>query len=420
MNGNQRRMTFFFDAASCSGCKACQIACKDRHDLEVGRLWRRVSEVAGGSWEQDGTAWRNTVYAYHLSISCNHCERPICLEGCPTKAITQRSDGVVLIEKDHCLGCGYCGWLCPYSAPQFQTEGGFMSKCSFCVEDLDNGIEPACVSACPVRALDAGDTEVLDARHGSADSAAGLAPLPAADLTEPALHLAPHADAPRSVEPETELTPRPPRGLREWSLVAFTLLSQTAAGVILWAAGLRWWLGRTGEGRPLDPMLLPLVVGLLVAAILVSTLHLGQPRNAWRSFLNLRSSWLSREILLVVMLTGTTAAAWWPNAPADAVGFRTLAAWLTVPTALAFLAGMAKVYMQRTVPVWNHWRTPLNFAVTAVLLGGLAVNVVFCSGGDIGVESTRLTMSWFALGLALFHQLMRRREYYSRYERLGI
>ena len=56
MSKRQRRMTFFFDAASCSGCKACQVACKDRHDLEVGRLWRRVSEVAGGSWERPETA----------------------------------------------------------------------------------------------------------------------------------------------------------------------------------------------------------------------------------------------------------------------------------------------------------------------------------------------------------------------------
>ena len=93
-------MTFFFDAASCSGCKACEVACMDRHGLEVGRLWRRVSEVTGGGWERDGAAWRNTVFAYHLSIACNHCERPICLEGCPSRAITRREDGVVLIEGD--------------------------------------------------------------------------------------------------------------------------------------------------------------------------------------------------------------------------------------------------------------------------------------------------------------------------------
>ncbi len=214
-----RRMTFYFDAASCSGCKACQIACMDRHGLAPDRPWRRVPEVAGGGWERDGAAWRNTVFAYHLSISCNHCERPICLEGCPTKAITRRDDGVVLIEPEHCLGCGYCSWTCPYSAPRLHAARGVMTKCSFCADDLDAGLEPACVAACPVRALDAGDPSDLADRHGSSDRAAGLAPLPPTDLTEPALHLTPHADGERSREPGVALTPRPPLGLREWSLV---------------------------------------------------------------------------------------------------------------------------------------------------------------------------------------------------------
>jgi len=390
MSEQQRRMTFFFDAASCSGCKACQVACKDRHGLEVGRLWRRVSEVAGGGWEQDGNAWRNTVFAYHLSMSCNHCERPICLEGCPAKAITKRADGVVLIEPDHCLGCGYCSWVCPYSAPRYQAERGFMSKCSFCADDLDAGLEPACVAACPVRALDAGDPAELVARHGSSASGAGMPPLPDTGLTEPALHLAPHAHAPRSTEPGTELSPRPPRGLREWSLVAFTVLSQTAAGLVLFAGGLRWWLGRADGSRSLDPILMPMVLGLMVAAMLISTLHLGQRRNAVRSLLNLRSSWLSREILLAMILLGATAVAWWPNAPAGAAAARAWAGWLTVPAAVAFLAGMAGVYMQRTVPAWNHWRTPLAFGATALLLGGLATNVALWTAVDLGFEQTRL------------------------------
>ena len=94
MSRGRSRMTFWFDAAACSGCKACQVACKDRHGLETGVLCRRVSEVAGGGWERDGHAWRNTVFAYHLSTACNHCDRPICLEGCPTRAITRRPDGV--------------------------------------------------------------------------------------------------------------------------------------------------------------------------------------------------------------------------------------------------------------------------------------------------------------------------------------
>jgi len=404
-------MTFCFDATSCSGCKACQIACKDRHGLEVGRLWRRVSEVTGGAWEQDGSAWHNTVFAYHLSMSCNHCARPICLEGCPTRAITQRSDGVVLIEPEHCLGCGYCSWVCPYSAPQYHTTSGTMSKCSFCAEDLDAGLEPACVAACPVRALDAGDSDELAAHHGSSATAAGWAPLPDTDLTEPALHLAPHADAHRSREPGTELTPRPPQGLREWSLVVFTVLSQMAAGLALFGGGLRWWLGRSEGPSSLDPVLLPLGLSLMTGAMLFSVLHLGRPRNAFRSLLNLRTSWLSREILLAVLFLVILAMAWWPNAPHGIQAIRAWAGWLTIPAAAALLAGMAGVYMQRTVPIWNHWRTPLTFAATAVVLGGLAANVCLWSMHGLNTGQVRaaslIVMSVCVLGIGLPWILLR-------------
>ena len=347
------------------------------------------------------------MFAYHLSLSCNHCERPICLEGCPARAITRRQDGVVLIEPDHCLGCGYCSWTCPYSAPQLHAREGVMTKCTFCAEDLDLGLAPACVAACPVRALDAGDPAELAARHGSTDRAAGLAPLPPADLTEPALHLAPHVDGDRAREPDVALTPRPPRGLREWSLVVFTLLAQTAAGLALFAGALRWWRGST-----LDPVLLPLMAGLLATAMIVSTLHLGRPERALRSFLNLRSSWLSREILLAILFLATTVAAWWPQSPP-------WLAWLTIPTALAFLGGMARVYMQRTVPVWNRARTPLLFALTALLLGGLTANALLWTLADNqGVPV--IALSWIALAAAVLDQLRRRRAFFARYQRLGL
>jgi anaerobic dimethyl sulfoxide reductase subunit B (iron-sulfur subunit) len=399
-------MTFFFDAVSCSGCKACEVACMDRHGLDVGRRWRRVSEVTGGGWERDGVAWRNSVFAYHLSISCNHCERPICLEGCPTRAIVRRDDGVVLIEADRCMGCGYCSWLCPYSAPQYHADLGVMTKCSFCVEDLDAGGEPACVTACPVRALDAGGRDQLAERHGASDIAVDPAPLPARELTEPALLVASHPAASRSREPDVELAPRPPRGLREWTLVAFTLLSQTAAGLTLFVGGLRWWLGESAGSRDLDLAVLPVVTGLLATAIGVSLLHLGRKRNAVRALSNLRSSWLSREILTALVLLGLTALTWWATLRLEAAAVQAWAGWATVPVAVLFLLGIARVYMQRTVPVWNHWRTPSAFTATAVLMGGLVANVVLWTTGSLSFERTRaaallvLTVCAVAAGVA--------------------
>jgi anaerobic dimethyl sulfoxide reductase subunit B (iron-sulfur subunit) len=95
---------FTFDARSCSGCKACQEACKDKNQLPVGVLWRRVIEVSGGEWIAAGNSWESSVFAYHLSLACNHCTHPKCAGVCPTDAYTVRPDGIVLIDPSRCMG----------------------------------------------------------------------------------------------------------------------------------------------------------------------------------------------------------------------------------------------------------------------------------------------------------------------------
>ncbi len=113
---------FHFDSRFCSGCKACQAACKDKNNLPPGVLWRRVLEVSGGEWQQEGAAWNNSVFAYNLSISCNHCIHPKCAGICPTAAYLVHEDGIVILDESKCMGCGYCSWGCPYDAPQYNPE----------------------------------------------------------------------------------------------------------------------------------------------------------------------------------------------------------------------------------------------------------------------------------------------------------
>lgn len=100
-----------------------------------------------------------------------------------------------LIDEDKCLGCKYCSWACPYGAPQYDEQAGHMTKCTFCADNLDAGLPPACVAACPLRALDFGDRAELQARYGAIDV---VYPLPEADLTEPSLVVTPHRDAARA------------------------------------------------------------------------------------------------------------------------------------------------------------------------------------------------------------------------------
>lgn len=183
---------FFFDQTLCNGCKACQIACKDKHDLPVGVTWRRVAEYAGGSWQQDGDTFTPNLFAYYLSVSCNHCEDPICAQVCPTTAMTVRGDGTVFVDQDKCVGCRYCEWACPYSAPQFNPETGHMSKCDLCADYREEGQDPACVAACPSRALGWGEIDKLREEHGTVNN---VEPLPDPSITKPRIVIKPHRDA---------------------------------------------------------------------------------------------------------------------------------------------------------------------------------------------------------------------------------
>lgn len=185
------RRAFHLDLKNCTGCKACQVACKEKNDLPAGLLWRRVVEVCGGTWTPRGDAWIDSTFTYFLSTACYHCEDPICLEVCPTRAIRQRADGIVTVDSGRCIGCRYCEWACPYGAPRFDPSTGLMSKCDFCADLLDEGKSPACVSACQMRVLDFGDLEELRAQYGGKGA---FFPLPQPGFTNPAATFEPHPD----------------------------------------------------------------------------------------------------------------------------------------------------------------------------------------------------------------------------------
>lgn len=178
---------FYLNTAKCTGCKTCQLACKDYKDLDVTRNFRRVYEYTGGEWKQEGNTFRQDVFAYYASISCNHCDEPICVEKCPTGAMHKRKqDGLVAVNQEECIGCKRCAKNCPYGAPQYDKSKRKMSKCDGCFERLAEGKQPICVEACPLRALEFGEISELRAKYGTV---AEVAPLPSADQTKPNLVL---------------------------------------------------------------------------------------------------------------------------------------------------------------------------------------------------------------------------------------
>lgn len=185
---------FHIDSSSCVNCKTCQIACQDYHNLSVHSLWRKVFQYGGGVWEgKEAVPVPRDVFVYSVSIACNHCMNPACMESCPSGAITKDEDtGIVRVDSEVCIGCRTCEQACPYYAPQFDEESGPMGKCDMCIDLVKEGKNPVCVDACPMRALDVGPIDELREAFGSVNE---LEPLPKASETAPSLVITPHAAA---------------------------------------------------------------------------------------------------------------------------------------------------------------------------------------------------------------------------------
>ena len=184
---------FYFDSERCTGCKTCELACKDYKDLGTDVNFRRIYEYTGGAWNQQSNGcWHQDVFAYYMSISCNHCANPACTAVCPTGAMHKNEDGFVIVNEETCIGCRYCHMACPYDAPQYDAQKGHMTKCDGCYSRVKAGQKPICVDACPLRALDFALIDELRAKYGEQ---ASIAPLPPTEITHPNLVVKPNKNA---------------------------------------------------------------------------------------------------------------------------------------------------------------------------------------------------------------------------------
>lgn len=179
---------FYVDSQRCTGCKTCQVACKDLHNHSKGINFRRVYEYAGGDWQQEGQVLRHHIFAYYLSIACNHCEDPACARVCPSGAMHKQDNGLVVVNEKVCIGCKSCIMACLYGAPQYDEEKGHVVKCDACQDRVAVGEKPVCVASCPYRALDFGPMDELEAKYGKS---VNMAPLPSTHYTNPNLIVKP-------------------------------------------------------------------------------------------------------------------------------------------------------------------------------------------------------------------------------------
>ena len=166
------KLGLVIDLDTCVGCHACAVNCKS---WNTGGYGVPLSDQNAYAADPDGS-WLNRIHTFevtpedgkaqivHFPKSCLHCDDAPCVTVCPTGASFKRSeDGIVLVNEDHCMGCGLCAWACPYGARELDADAGVMKKCTLCVDRIYNenlpeeDREPACVRACPARARHFGD-----------------------------------------------------------------------------------------------------------------------------------------------------------------------------------------------------------------------------------------------------------------------
>ena len=146
-----KQLGFLLDQRYCIGCQGCQTACQARNYSDPGEFLRVADNFELVDKET------------YISVSCHHCEKPACLEGCPVGAITKDAEtGIVATDYETCIGCQNCIKVCPYDAPKFNEAAKKSHKCDFCKDRQEAGDIPACVEACPMKVLTFGDLAEID------------------------------------------------------------------------------------------------------------------------------------------------------------------------------------------------------------------------------------------------------------------
>lgn len=146
---------FWINNKNCYGCKTCSIACKSEKQLNSGVLLRHVTDITQNS----------PLAVSFISMACNHCDEPACLNNCPVKAYTKLENGIVQQDHDLCIGCKTCVEACPYGAPSYDEQESKTYKCDMCVDRQEQGKLPACVASCPGMNLGVGEMDDLKAAH---------------------------------------------------------------------------------------------------------------------------------------------------------------------------------------------------------------------------------------------------------------
>jgi formate dehydrogenase iron-sulfur subunit len=364
---------FAVDLDACTGCKACVTACHNLNGLDDEETWRDVGVLFGGT---PAEPFQQTV-----TTACHHCVDPACMNGCPVKAYDKDpKTGIVRHLDDQCIGCSYCILKCPYDVPKYSKKRGIVRKCDMCSSRLAVGEAPACVQACPNEAIRIAIVDKKQITTQRKQKNTFLPSAPESDYTLPTTQYFTAKNLPANLRPADFYKIKPEHS--HLPLVVMLVLTQLSVGAFSFAIALRL-LFPSHLIRAITPFhsVVALLLGLV--ALGASTMHLGRPLYAWRAFVGLKTSWLSREIIIFGLFAGVAviyAGLFWLPDLSRLTGIR-FWPWLSDPAfqnavgvvvAISGIAGIfcsIMIYQDTRRTFWRTTKTTFKFVGTTLLLG---------------------------------------------------
>lgn len=363
----------------CSGCKACVTACHSLNGLEEEEIWRNVGFLHSPAGEQP--------FQQTITTACHHCVDPGCLNGCPVDAYDKEGEtGIVRHLDDQCIGCSYCVMKCPYDVPKYSEKKGIVRKCDMCHSRLSVGEAPACVQACPHEAIQIIIVDKEAIKNETKINQTIVPDAPLSNYTIPTTRYISQKGLPSHLLAADRHQLKADHG--HTPLAVMLVLTQASVGLVgidLLARLMQWPLSQPWSS------IIAILLG--VAGMISATLHLGQPLKAWRFFVGLRHSWLSREILAfslyLPLLMVYTIWLWTPEMdflPPQLPTFLFKSSTgvalgsLTVFIGLIAVFTSIMIYHDTTKPLWNWTRSGLKFYGSTLLLGIAGV----CTASWIG------------------------------------
>jgi Fe-S-cluster-containing dehydrogenase component/DMSO reductase anchor subunit len=382
------RYAMAIDTNACIGCYACTVACKVENASPADVWLAPVLEREVGTFPDTSRLYLPTL--------CHHCDDAPCMQACPTRAISRRDDGIVVVAQDVCCGSRACVLACPYGALHYVEGGGepqnpferlgasrhqagTVHKCTFCADRVDQGLAPACVETCPTDARIFGDLDDPDSPVSVVLHTHPSTPMAAPVDTGPNVRYLTEGIERSGASPTDVTLQAAPQ--RQWGpahALEFTLLG-AGAGVLLAAL----LLGARLPWLRLDALPL-LAVGLVGLGGLVLIGDLGRPARFARAFAGWRSSWISRGAVANVVF-GLSAAAL-ALASTGPVGVAATAVAATSAVVVAAYPGLAMCAIA-TVTAWRRARLGLHFLLDGLLVGVAVVGIL---------ASTAAALPWLA------------------------